>query len=226
MTIQHTILGIAILATATVTAAHAQETSGTSKHAEKPFTVKVGVLLPTQSSTIPPGLEYSYAPAYPTFLTAGLGYDFTTRITRRGSTVTFGIYGEALFAQSFTRQENNIFAPSTLRNARATQSAYGLGVSARFMRGRAWEETAFRPYLNLGLGIYLTPTKVTYFSEDAPSSTTKENNAGLGGFLGLGIESRSGVFAETQYSLMPPTPLTASSRSSLNGFRINAGYRF
>jgi hypothetical protein len=222
---KHFLAGTVLLAIAS--SAQAQKPPTKWMPVEKPFTLKLGALVPSQSSMIKGGVSFRYDPARSTFLSAGFIYDFKSRITPRGNTMTYGVYGDIIFEKSFSRLRRSNFTTPMPTYGHATQSAYGLGLTARATTGAGWESgVSSRLYASMGFGLYMAPTRIKGMSNSPTAPVAKDNNFGLGGFFGIGLEIRSGIFAETQYSLMPSTELTTNSWSNLNGFRFNVGCRF
>jgi hypothetical protein len=154
-------------------------------------------------------------------------YDSDTRSALSSNFPAFGIGLDILKKNWFVPVTYDIYADyyNRIRNTDSTgrvqAKVWGLGIGARYELNPNAVEPKFVPYARVGVGVYSS-----YVKQDVPAGATQSNQrTSIGGKFTLGVQHRSGVFAEGGYEFVPHPSLFGDD-VALSGWVAGAGVRF
>lgn len=144
----------------------------------------------------------------------GVSYDFLK--TKATQPIIVSGYGDYFFESKKTNSFPLVEDEGGLVDVTSKASAWGVGVSARSLFGKAGASIV--PYAGLGLGVYSTMFKSTSADPDSNGSETKTS---VGGKIFVGVESNSGLFGEVNYHFLPK-----DGDANISGPGVAVGFRF
>jgi hypothetical protein len=185
------------------TGANAQTPSTTTK-VSKPFSVKLGSLVYTKSST------KDAIGDNPVFF--GVGYDFLKTASDH-PVIVQGFF-------DFYLPKERTVTTGSISTKTKLESMFGVGVTARYQLIKTTETSRSFPYVGLGLGFYSSKVKQTIEEPEFLDSSSK-TKGGLGGKIFVGGNLRDGYIGEVEYNWLP-----SNGPVNLSGLAVRVGYKF